>query len=500
MRVLIRADASINIGSGHIARCLTLAKVLRKDGAEVAFACRQLPGHLLQRLTDEGYVAHGLPERYPQEQGGVDIEASLPWQADIDALAQALGEQPRFDWLIVDHYGLDARWEKAARQFADRLMAIDDLANRPHAVNVLLDQNYSAQAQERPYARWVDADCRTFLGPHYALMRDEFRCEAIAIKPVVKRVMVNFGGFDAARQVYATMLALQGFDDLEVDFVAGLHNPEWDAMWALVESRPNWRLHTLVSDFLGLMQQVDLFIGAGGGTTWERAALGLPTICISVANNQQLNAQLMAEAGGHLYLGPHETLDPQRLVQAISTLRDDQELRRSYAMHSRALVDGNGARRLAVALMGPLLQLRQATGLDAALLFEGRNAEHVRRWSFNPEPIDWDAHMAWLARSLENPQRLILIAETAQGPVGVVRYDLQDATAEVSIYLFEGQTGVGWGAALLNSGERFLHRHWPQVRMIAAQVMDANSASHSLFTKAGYLQAGQQYQRVISDE
>jgi UDP-2,4-diacetamido-2,4,6-trideoxy-beta-L-altropyranose hydrolase len=500
MRVLIRADASIAIGSGHIARCLTLAEVLRKEGAEVVFACRQLPGHLLQRLADQGYVAHGLPEQYAEEQSGGDIEAFLPWQADIDALAQVLKDRAPFDWLIVDHYGLDARWEQAARQFAERLMAIDDLANRPHAVDVLLDQNYSAQAQDRPYDQWVDAGCRTFLGPHFALMRDEFRCDAIAIKPRVERVVVNFGGFDAARQVHATMLALQGFDDLEVDFVAGLHNPEWDAMTQLVQAHPNWRLHSLVSDFIGLLREADLFIGAGGGTTWERAALGLPTICISVANNQQLNAQLMAEAGAHLYLGAHETLDPQRLVQAISALRDDQELRRSFALHSRALVDGNGARRLAVALTAPLLELRRASELDASLLFEGRNAAHVRRFSFNPDLIDWDGHVAWLARSLADPRRLILIAETAQGPVGVVRYDLEGAEAEVSLYLFEGQTGVGWGQALLDSGERVVRRHWPQVRLITAQIMAENTASLTLFHKAGYAKTGQHYQRVIRDE
>ncbi|NBB12911.1 UDP-2,4-diacetamido-2,4,6-trideoxy-beta-L-altropyranose hydrolase [Pseudomonas sp. SLFW] len=352
MRVLIRADASVAIGSGHIARCLTLANVLRKAGAEVVFACRALPGHLLQRLRDQGYVAHGLPERYPHEQSGADIEARLPWQADVNALADAVAQAPRFDWLIVDHYGLDAQWERAARRFARRLMAIDDLANRPHAVDLLLDQNFSAHAVPGAYAQWVDRDCQTFLGPRFALLRDEFQCQPIVIKPKVKRVLVNFGGFDAARQVYATLVALQSFDDLHVDVVAGLHNPEWAAMSALAEAHPNWHVQTLVDHFFARMQQADLFIGAGGGTTWERAALGLPTICISVANNQQLNAQLLAEAGIHLYLGPHEQLEPQRLVEAIARLSDDAPQRRAFAERSRALVDGCGAQRLADALIG----------------------------------------------------------------------------------------------------------------------------------------------------
>ena len=185
------------------------------------------------------------------------------------------------------------------------------------------------------------------------MLRDEFQCEAIAIKSRVERVLVNFGGFDAAEQVYATMLALQGFDDVQVDFVAGLHNPHWQAMSELAASCPEWRLHTLSADFFALMQAADLFIGAGGGTTWERAALGLPTICVSVANNQQLNAQLLAEAGVHLYLGPHVQLEAGRLRDAIEQLCGDAVLRRSFAEQSRLLVDGRGARRIADALAAP---------------------------------------------------------------------------------------------------------------------------------------------------
>ncbi|WP_268800284.1 UDP-2,4-diacetamido-2,4,6-trideoxy-beta-L-altropyranose hydrolase [Pseudomonas huanghezhanensis] len=499
MKVLIRTDASIAIGSGHIARCLTLAQALRKHGAEVVFACRQLKGHLLQRVIEHGFVAHGLPASYPQE-SGADIEASLPWQSDIDALTDVLGDELRFDWLIVDHYGLDAQWETAARRFAERLMAIDDLANRPHAADLLLDQNFSAQAVEHAYAAWVGADCQTLLGPRFALMREAFECQPIEIRPKVTRVVVNFGGFDAARQVFATLLALQCFTELEVDFVAGLHNPDWDTMSALAAARPQWRLHTLVDDFCGLLLQADLFIGAGGGTTWERAALGLPTVCISVANNQRLNAQLLAQAGAHLYLGAYEQLDCQRLTEAVALLCGNRELRQSFAQRSRALVDGKGAMRVVAALMTPVLALRPATARDADLLFEGRNAEHVRCWSFNREPIDRGIHQRWLDQSLSSANRLLLIAETVQGPLGVLRYDRQEERVEVSIYLMAGQLGLGWGRALLQSGERYVREHWPDVRIIEAQAMADNAVSITLFQKAGYVQAECYFQRVINDE
>ena len=349
MRVLIRADASLAIGSGHITRCLTLARMLRSQGAEVVFACRELPGHLLDRLREQGFTAYGLPARYANEPVAADIETLLPWQADIDAMVPALAAEAAFDWLIVDHYALDAEWQKAARQFAPRLMAIDDLANRRHAVDLLLDQNFSGTLQA--YAPWVGKRCRLLLGPHYALMREAFQCEPVAIKAVVRRIIVNFGGFDAVGHTYEAMKALMNHPRLEVDFIAGLGNPAWATLQALAEGRSNWRLQTHVSDFAPLMAEADLFIGAGGGTTWERAAFGLPTICVAVAANQQRNAELLAEAGMHLYLGTTAQATVERLQQAIGVLVDNPWLRHSFARQSRQLVDGRGAQRVAEALL-----------------------------------------------------------------------------------------------------------------------------------------------------
>ena len=133
MRVLIRSDASPTIGSGHIARLLPLARILRKQGSHVAFGCRLLPGHRLDSLANEGFETFALPARYPDEDPQQAIESMLPWQADIDALAQALENHPPFDWIIVDHYGLDHHWQTAARRWAPRIAAVDDLATRPYA-------------------------------------------------------------------------------------------------------------------------------------------------------------------------------------------------------------------------------------------------------------------------------------------------------------------------------------------------------------------------------
>jgi UDP-2,4-diacetamido-2,4,6-trideoxy-beta-L-altropyranose hydrolase len=505
VRVLIRADASLAIGSGHVARCLTLAHVLHQYGAQVAFACRQLPGNRLESLQAQGFQTFALPDDYPQEHPqehpGQGVEALLPWQAEIAELQRVLSSEQPFDWIIVDHYGLDHHWQTAARQWAKQIAVIDDLANRHHAADLLLDQNLTATAQA--YGPLIDARCQTLLGPRFALLckelREELRREPIPIKAQPRRVLVNFGGFDAVGETWKAMQAMAGFTEQEVDFVAGVDNPAWTQMQAMAASRPHWRLHSYVSDFARLMAQADLFVGAGGGTSWERAGLGLPTVCIAVAANQQRNAERLASAGAHVYLGTSEQVTIEQLRQAIGFLLGNYGLRQSLAERSRQLVDGLGAQRVAVALSGSALQLRPATIDDARLLFAGRNAPSVRRWAVRPEEILWESHQAWFAASLCNPQRLLLIASAADGPVGVLRYDRDQARAEVSIYLFEGRSGLGWGRVLLARGEAFVAALWPDLRFITAQVLADNQPSLSLFRRAGYQQNTCEFRRALKD-
>ncbi|QDQ28904.1 UDP-2,4-diacetamido-2,4,6-trideoxy-beta-L-altropyranose hydrolase [Chitinimonas arctica] len=493
MKVLIRADASVAIGSGHVARCLTLAKVLRLAGAQPVFACRALPGHALAVIAGQGFETVALPAGYKDEMTG-DIEAALPWRADLDALQAALPGQ-RFDWLLVDHYGLGAAWQTGARSLADRIAVVDDLANRPHDADLLLNQNLNAEASA--YAGQLPSTCRLLLGPRHALLRPEFNVGPVEIAPRAKRLLVSFGGADAQGETFKVMTALADLDELEVDFVAGAANPAWPALTQALVGREHWRLHRHVDDFAGLMARADLFIGAGGGTSWERAALGLPSICIAIAANQVGNAERLALAGAHLYLGQADAVTAEMLRAAVSLLAGNVGLRHSLAARSRALVDGKGAARVAAALLTGALRLRPATSADAQLLFDGRNAAEVRRWSLNDAAIDWDGHLAWLQRSLANAERALLVAEAPDGPVGVLRYDrIEPQRAEVSIYLLAGREGRGWGQALLAAGDRWIAEYWPGLQAIAAVVKPANVASLKLFQALGYRQQDCHFERT----
>ncbi len=217
MKLVFRTDASLDIGTGHVMRCLTLAQVLRAQGADCHFICRALPGNLIARISDLGFGVVALPtSQSPDELGTQDTE-SLPahtawlggnWRADADDTATAL-QSLRPDWLVVDHYALDRAWEREIRLFCNNLMAIDDLVDRPHDCDVLLDQTFGRE--EGDYAGLVPQHCVVLAGTRYALLRSEFL--AVREHSLRRRascgpnkILISMGGVD---QVNATGRVLQ---------------------------------------------------------------------------------------------------------------------------------------------------------------------------------------------------------------------------------------------------------------------------------------------------
>ncbi|WP_046353238.1 UDP-2,4-diacetamido-2,4,6-trideoxy-beta-L-altropyranose hydrolase [Janthinobacterium sp. B9-8] len=472
MKVLIRADASSVIGIGHVMRCLTLANELRARGAEIVFACSEFSGHLIAYIGAQAFEV--IPLAAP----------SLPlnWQADAHSLQVKI--TPDFDWIIVDHYGLDKDWECAMRPFTKYIAVIDDLCNRPHDANLLLDQNLSAERDA--YEQWVPTHCQLLLGPKYALLRSEFIGGPITIKPQIERILVNFGGADPSREMFKVMEALQETQGIHVDFVAGRSNLAWHELQQHILSQPNWHFYHYVDDFSQLMRQADLFIGAGGSSTWERAALGLPSICIAVAENQVSIAQVMHANGMHCYLGDSASVTAADIRQQVAALSDLSQ-RLSWANQSFTLVDAKGAGRVATALLQSTLQMRNVVFDDASLLFTARNAPEVRIWSLESDVLSWEAHCAWLKNKLSSFDTLLLIGEAIDGPVGIVRFDrFMDKQVEISIYLLQGRYQMGWGRVLLRAAETYLIKNWPDTKCIRAFIKEENSVSIRMFVAAGY--------------
>jgi UDP-2,4-diacetamido-2,4,6-trideoxy-beta-L-altropyranose hydrolase len=346
MNILIRADASVAIGTGHVMRCLTLAQALREAGASVSFICKALPGNLNDHIEQRGFRVNTVP-----------LDENGDWEADAryaQAVITGSGKQP--DWIITDHYGLDARWESALRPLTGHIMAIDDLADRPHDCDLLLDQNIYA-GQATAYAALIPTHAVQLLGPQYALLRNEFAQARATIKPrdgSLRRILVFFGGSDPSNETdkVLTALAFPDFANMALDVVVGVSNPRRETIRQLCVARPNTNFYCQISNMAELMANADMSIGAGGSTTWERMALGLPTLVISVASNQEQISQYLDTIGAHQYLGKSADVGVSQIREAVLQVLALPETLRGMSAFGMESVDGQGAKKVVAAMMG----------------------------------------------------------------------------------------------------------------------------------------------------
>jgi UDP-2,4-diacetamido-2,4,6-trideoxy-beta-L-altropyranose hydrolase len=356
MRLVFRADSSLDLGAGHIMRCLTLAERLKEGGAAVAFICRDLPGNLMGFMQSRSFEVRSLPipaAGSSRDRGSHKYAAWLgvDWQEDAAQTAALLERGPEpVDWLIIDHYALDRGWQLRLRPRVRKIMVIDDLANRPHDCDLLLDQNYFANLEHR-YDGLAPPHCVTLLGPRYALLRPEFlqaRRDLRQRDGKVRRIMIAFGGSDPSNETTKALEAVSRLNrsDIAVDVVVGAANPHRASIEALCTRLPGARLHCQVSYMARLMTEADLAIGAGGTSTWERCCLGLPTLTISIAANQEETTRDLAGAGVSWYLGPKQRVSGDDIYAALVTLMADAGPLASMGERCAALVDGQGAGRV----------------------------------------------------------------------------------------------------------------------------------------------------------
>lgn len=486
MRIAIRTDASPQIGTGHLARCQSLADALARRGALVRFVCRHLTEGAAERLQAAGHAVArvggaGEPDELPHSAwlGGAQSEDAARTRAALADFAP--------DWLVVDHYALDARWARALRTVAARIMVIDDLADRDHDCDLLLDQNLYADMDAR-YARRLPPAAQRLLGPRYALLRPEFAAVRGRRRDgEVRRVLVFFGGVDAANQTgrVIALLARALRGSVGVDVVIGAAHPHRAGIESVC-AQSGYRCHVQTNRMAELMAEADLAIGAGGTAVWERCCAGLPALVWPVADNQQVQVSIAADAGLlHAPLGVAD--DDEALVRQIAALCDSPGLLRALSSAGAAAVDGAGVARVCRAMGCSGVVIRRAGAADSDALLAWRNRESVRRVSRNAEPIPRAVHEAWLTDTLTRADRRLLVGERDGVPVGVVRFDLAGDEAEVSIYLAPGEHGAGAGSDLLAAAERWLALDRSAgVCKIRAEVAGDNAPSRHMFLSAGY--------------
>ena len=359
MNVAFRADASLDIGIGHVMRCLTLADALREHGANCHFICREHPGHQLDQIRQRGFSAHALPCCKPAERTNDETGALQPahahwlgsdWQTDARHTGDILAElQP--DWLAVDHYALDTRWERALEGHYKKLLVIDDLADRPHICDVLLDQNLGREAKD--YAALVPDHCTVLAGPHYALLRPEFAAlREYSLRrrdvPTLKRILITMGGVDQPNATGKVLEALKVCPlphDCRITVVMGAQAPWLEQVRALAATLP-WptEVRVAISDMAQVMADSDLAIGAAGSTSWERCCLGIPTLMVVLAENQWAGARALQAQGAALLLGEPADIE-QQLADTLTSFTTGELAEMSLA--ARAVTNGLGTYHVA---------------------------------------------------------------------------------------------------------------------------------------------------------
>lgn len=463
MRIAFRADASLQIGSGHVMRCLTLASALRESGATCVFVCREHAGNLLGLIRQQGFEAIGLP--LPE---GVDSRSRNPstsrlahadwlgnsWQRDAEQTLAAL-DGKLADWLVVDHYALDCAWEEALRPACRRLLAIDDLADRDHRCDLVLDQNLVAQMEER-YRDRVPPSCRQLLGPRFALLQPHYAALHARVPPregSVRCALVYFGGADNANLTGKTISAFLslGRSDVRLDVVInpdGIHTP---SIREQVRGLEHIHLHSRLPSLSYLMMRADIAIGAGGATSWERCCLGLPSLIVTLADNQVPIAAELQACGLARWLGHANEVDEDQLRDALGT-----ELARgvdvAWSARCHAAVDGRGVRRVASAMLLPQAGkpcARSATMDDeepciellAAVSPSANHRERYRSWLRDPE--------SYLPTIVESDSGYL---------VALVVFDLRHSTIRQGVAIDPYALDTGLREAAMATAIRYLRK------------------------------------------
>jgi UDP-2,4-diacetamido-2,4,6-trideoxy-beta-L-altropyranose hydrolase len=339
-------------------RCLVLADALARLQWHSVFVCRDDP-YLFSTKVPLSISILKLPGQVSDGFDAGNYDTWLGTTADADAaetrsLLSSQGLHP--DAFVIDHYGVDYSWEKLVRTYypSSIFVALDDLANRMHDCDILLDQNFSSDPSR--YQRWIPKQTLTLLGPHYALLRNEFaqaRPNALPVANSVSKMLLTLGGADPTGQTLRLCKILrERFAQIKVTIVSGPANPLWPAISEFCGNSQNLSAMRTTQNMSQLLIDTDLVIGAGGTSTWERFCVGAPSLCLAVADNQVEIAKGLHEGKFHFYVGRDSAVSDDAIASALQNLADDYSLRFTYRQNSMALVDGLGADRVATAISG----------------------------------------------------------------------------------------------------------------------------------------------------
>jgi UDP-2,4-diacetamido-2,4,6-trideoxy-beta-L-altropyranose hydrolase len=476
--LLIRADANLAIGTGHVMRCLALAQAWQDRCGQAVFAMADATPAVEERLRNEGFEV--TRTRVPIG-SAADAEQSV-W----------LANQHGASWVVVDGYEFGGEYQASLKRGGLKVLFIDDNGHAGHySADFVLNQNAHARADFYPSR---DAFTRLLLGPRFAMLRREFaswRGWTREIPAVARRVLVTMGGSDPDNVTESVVRAILAEPSLHATVVAGGSNPHLSQLRQLVAgAQQHVQLVENVSNMPELMAQTDVAISGAGTTSLEMCFLGLPALLIVLADNQRPVAEELSRFGAAINLGEGTEVRPSTLSPCLTRLVSSQGDRKAMSERGRELVDGHGAERVVRRLRTSALEIRRATTADCKRLWELANDSTVRASAFSPASIPWEDHVAWFESKMQTAACHILIGEAEGAIAGQVRVDERpDGEGELDVSVAREFRGAGVGSRLIDLavGEIFASTGMSRVH---AYILPQNAGSRRAFENAGFREVG----------
>jgi UDP-2,4-diacetamido-2,4,6-trideoxy-beta-L-altropyranose hydrolase len=489
MHFAFRVDSSPIIGIGHFMRCLTLAKGLKNRGFSVSFISRHIDKTCSKALLDEGIALYSL---FTPVEMANDTWLGISKERDAQDTIAVL-KPLNVDWLIVDHYDIDHVWEERLRKTFDgmSIMVIDDLANRKHECDFLLDQTYG---RERDIYQELIPEASQFCGgTHHALIKPIFltaRANKMAMIDHVQNpphILVSLGGGDMAQPLGIIGEALHHVaqqHDFSLTVIAGNADAASLADFKALEGLGRKVSLLKYSDQIhDEMQRADFAIGAAGGTSWERCCVGLPAIVLTLADNQTVISEILQTEGA----GVSVSCDAPSIATNAIKLITDIELRKKMSKNALALCDGKGVKRVINELALVSMQSHEVRLEDAEFIFEARYAEDASRYFRNPDVPDMKDHQSWLAKALEDGNRMLVNISMRGEMMAHLRVDLNhedQSRGEIGICLAPDWRSRGFGSVVLKFAQRYFSGKG--FHILDAEVHTDNPGSRAIFEQTGF--------------
>ncbi len=492
MKLAIRVDSSVEIGIGHVMRCLTLANSLRKIKIKVSFICCEYQGNHVDFIKSKGYKVYSFPASKTlafKDKNRVKIQTLGRTQIEDAELCRKVVKDERFNWIVVDHYAINEVWHMQVEDLCDKLMVIDDLCNRNYKCDILLDQTFGRKKTD--YKGLVPNYCNILTGSRYVLLRPDFiklRSYSLSRRNTYKfqKLFISMGGVDNDNLICRILDVINHCElpkNIEIIVVLGSTSPHIE----LVKKHAKENLYNVdvkvdVDNMAYIMAKSDLAIGAAGTTTWERCCLGLPSLLIVLSDNQKTIADSLGISNAVKVIHKHS--DIKKIISNIKPQLN------KISLISSSIIQENGVMHVVNAIVknqdiDSELELTPATVNDSDFIYS-LQTNNNRKYFVNPAVPSKDKHHNWYMEAIDSPNTVIFIVNFEdRNKVGMLRLDGLELgnELELSVIIMKRHSGKGYARFAVQKLLDLLIN-----RDIKSVIHRENIASKKLFEKIGFVQ------------